>query len=723
MRTYSSIFAGLAFMSLVTVTQADVKLPNVFGSNMVLQRQKNIPVWGWAAPGENVKVAIAGQTKEIKAGKDGKWKLELAPIKAGGPFKMEVNGNNKIVFSNVMVGEVWLCSGQSNMQWSVRACNNAAKEIANAKYPNIRLLQVPRSWNNVPQNNVSASWTECNPQTVANFSAAGYYFGRELHKKLNIPIGLIHSSWGGSRIEPFTPPVGFQMIPQLKSIATLLKQKNPESAEHKKLTMATIKKYENWVNAAKQAVAANKILQRPPVCPAEILPFTNRQQPTVTYNSMINPLVPYALRGAIWYQGESNRHDGMLYMYKMKALIESWRKIWNDKDMPFYFVQIAPFTYGGSPYTLPLLWQAQIATLSIPDTGMAVINDIGNLRNIHPKNKQEVGRRLALLALNKTYGKKDVVCDAPLFKSFKTDGNKAIVTFKNAAKLKTRDGKAPTWFEICGIDGVYKKANAVIEEDTVVLTEKSIDKPYAVRFAWHQLAVPNLVNEAGLPASAFKAGEVPMKGKMEALVPESKAYKLLLALDPTRATKTGSAINYVTDKRKEITGTIESVAYYLELISKNGKTDYVFVSMAPFTKDINKLGVPDTASKARFQQKVKDLFVKSNVAGIKNGTFAEGGNIEFWPSNYAPQNSAKIPSASSSIYDFGDKPASGSGYGSMQVHNYTAKQTVFAFNHWTAGRDADLGIGNSPKGHKDWTFQKNAGQYASGKLLVLVKTK
>ncbi|MEI8245286.1 MAG: sialate O-acetylesterase [Lentisphaerota bacterium] len=723
MRKNWTIFAGLALMFVMASAQAEVKMPNIFGSNMVLQREKNVPVWGWAAPNEKVTVKFNGQTKETVATESGKWQVTLDPMTAGGPFKLEVSGTNALAFDNVLVGEVWLCSGQSNMQMSVKSSLDSEKEIAAAQYPEIRIIQIPNVMNNLPQDNVNAAWKICSPETVPGFSAAAYFFGREIYKSLKIPVGLINSSWGGTRIEPWTPPAGFQSVPELKSISNELNLKNPASDAHRKMAGEAIKKYEAWLEAAKKSVAVDQLLAAPPVFPPELLPYTSNQQPTVLYNAMVNPLAPFALRGAIWYQGESNRGEGMLYFNKMQALINGWRTIFNNNDLAFYFVQLAPYNYGNNPQALAEICEAQVAALSIPNTGMAVTMDIGNIKDIHPKNKQEVGRRLALQALNKTYGQKEVVCDSPLFDNLKLEDGKAVITFKNAVELKTRDGKTPDWFEVAGEDGVFKKADAVIAKNIITISAAGLEKPLAVRFAWNHIAEPNLVNEAGLPAAAFRAGKLPETGKLLSLVPEAKDFKLVYALNAASPQMAGQKIVYMADKRREIIGEISRVAYYLELTKADGGNDYIFVAMDPFTQDISKIGVPDLDSKAKFQQKIANLLVKSNVSGIKNGIFAEGGNMEFWGTNYTQANSANIPGASSDSFDFGDKPDDGGDYGCMQIHNYAEKQTLFAFNHWVIGSGADLGIGNAPAASKDWTFSANAGKYAGAKLLVLVQTK
>jgi sialate O-acetylesterase len=709
---YAAGVVLLSVFSAVTL-HADVTMPNIFNSNMVLQREKDVPVWGWSSPGEKISIKFMAQNLQTTADASGKWQTKLAPMSAGGPFKMEVSGkNNTLVFKNVLVGEVWLCSGQSNMQWPVKKSLNPELETVNANHPEIRLFYVPRLMSNLPQTNVNAQWQVCSPQTIVEFSATAYFFGREISKNLNVPVGLINASWDSTRICPWTPTTGYKAVPSLREIAKIV---NDKIAKYQKILIGSS-------NSASYKTAKTEKM-------SEILPFDNNESPTVLYNAMIHPLVPLAIRGTIWYQGEANRGEGMLYFNKMQALINGWRSVFRNEDMPFYFAQLAPNDYGNNAEALPEIWEAQVASLSIPNTGMAVTMDIGDVKDIHPRNKQEVGRRLALQALNKTYGRKNIICDSPLFDELKLDGNKAVVTFENAVELKTRDGKAPDWFEICGEDMAYKKANATIERNKVILSADGIEKICSVRFAWHQLAEPNLINEAGLPASAFRAGRQLVAGefrnqeKILSQIHKDKGFKPVLELDPIRPLMAGGVkVTYTSDKRSEISGSINRIAYYLELIKPDGSTDYVFVAMDPFTQDLSKIGIPDLDSKAIFQQRISNMVVISNVPGIKNGTFPEGGNIEFWGTNYGQTSAADIPGSATAIYGYGDAPTSNGDYGSMQIHNYKEKQTLFAYNNWKSGSAADLGIGNAPYGRQqDWTYLQNAGKYAAGKLLVLVQ--
>jgi len=427
-------FAGLP-------ASGGVSLPNVIGSNMVLQRNESLPIWGWAAAGESVTVELVGKKAKTKADSDGKWQVKLPKFKAGGPYQMTVTGKNTIQLSNILIGEVWVCSGQSNMEMGLTKVRDAEQEVAAANYPQIRLLYVPHLNSDSPKTDIDIKWEPCNAENIVRgafggFSAVGYFFGRELHKELKVPVGLIDASWGGSNIVPWTPPRG---------------------------------QY---------------------------------------YKGMVNPLVPFAIRGAIWYQGESNLQEGMLYCQRMKSLIGGWRKVWRQGDFPFYYVQLAPYRYNWGnikPTDLPEIWEAQTAAMSIKNTGMAVTVDIGDIKDIHPKNKQDVGKRLSLWALAKTYGRKNLVYSGPLYESMSIKGSNAIIQFKHTGSgLASRDGEPLTHFEIAGADRKYFKANAKIKGKTVVVSSNEVSRPAAVRFAWHHEAQPNLMNKESLPASPFR---------------------------------------------------------------------------------------------------------------------------------------------------------------------------------------------------------------------------
>jgi sialate O-acetylesterase len=697
---------------------------------MVLQQEMPVVVWGWGQPSETVTVQLAEAKVQVGANERGEWKAVLPARKAGGPYSLVVSGSSTVRFDDVMVGEVWLCSGQSNMEMGIGAARDGKQEIAAANDSGIRLLMVPKRWLPESQTNIEAAWKVCSPETVAEggwngFSAVGYYFGRQLRRELGgVTIGLIDSAWGGTRIEPWTPPEGFAAVPALKREYELVQLGDPHSVLHQRRLEQALKETEQWLAAARQALARCTLVPPMPGYPSELLPPHDLQNATALYNGMIHPLCPFALRGAIWYQGESNSGEGMLYAERMKALVDGWRQLWGEGDFPFYFVQIAPYNYGGNGERIGEFWEAQAAAAqAIPNCGMAVINDIGNLKDIHPANKQEVGRRLALLALAKTYHKEGVVCSGPTFKAMAIEGDKLRVTFDNAAAgLASRDGKSLTWFEILDADeGGFVPAEARIDGSSVVLSSSDVKHPVAMRFAWSMLAEPNLVNSAGLPAGAFRAGSVPKRDLLALKAPEAKQYELVYDLD---LSKLGQTINCDADNRARITKPFDRIAYFLELQAADGSMQYLYASMDAFTDSLDKIGVPTFQSGARFQQNVSHLNVYSNVKGIVTGMDLSGGNIEFWPNNYGPANSANVPNASGQVYDFGDEPTDpADGYGSMQLHNHDARQTLFALNHWREGSAADLGIGNQPQGNPDWTFAGNAGSYLSKRLRVLVRCK
>lgn len=706
---------------------ADLRLPAIFADHAVLQQKAPVPIWGWAEPGLTVTVAIAGRNQSTTVGADGRWRIDLAPMKAGGPYELTVIcGPQKLVLKDILFGEVWLGSGQSNMQWSIKNTDGYEEELKQCANDSIRFAMIFRECSTTPLDDVRAltPWASCTAESLANcyngegYSAVCYYFAKHLQAALGVPVGIINTSWGGTRIEPWTPPAGFEGIPSLAGILADIRMNTPNSAEYQAALRDVIAKTEAWVPAAKQALDAGAF---PPALPtiASASVLNHAGAPTALYNAMVAPLVPYANRGFIWYQGESNRGEGMLYRDKMEALIKGWRAVWQDDDLACYFVQLAPFNYGNSPQALPEIWEAQTATLDVPGTGMAVVNDIANVADIHPRNKNDVGKRLALLALDKTYGKR-VKSESPLFEKLKVKGNEMRVYFKNARSLKTRDGAAPTWFTICGPDGVYRPANAVIRGASVVLTADGVSEPVAVRFAWDHVAEPNLANEAGLPASAFRAGTVPFDGVLRVNVPEASGLQVVYALDPTQAAVANNAVVYDVDNRKDFAGKqIERIAYFLHLSAPDGATRWVYAEMDPFTQNADLIGVPTV--EAKFQQDLGNLFVKSNVEGLPGGNLPSGA-IEMWATNYGPQNGRGLANANNEKFDFDDTPGGDTvGYGCLQIHDAASGTTLLAYNNHRGGRDADVGIGNCTGEQPDWTFSKSAQTWAGGRLIVLVK--
>ena len=474
----------VVFLASVISASADVSLSPIIGSHMVLQRDSACPIWGWAEQGEEVTVEFAGQKKSAKPDAAGKWMVKLDAMKANATGQtMSIRGKNTLALEDVVVGEVWLCGGQSNMEWTVSGAANPKDEIAAGDHPLIRHIKVNNQGAVKPDEKVvSGGWQNASPQTVGGFTAVGYYFAREVRKSVDVPIGLLNANWGGTRIEPWTPPSGFKAVPALKDIADKLDQFPSKSEKPDKAD------------------------------PTKMVTNVNIQTPLALFNGRIAPIVPFALRGALWYQGESNNGEGMLYFEKMKALIAGWRDVWQMPNMPFYYVQLAPFIYkGANAENLARIWEAQTAALKIPHTGMAVLTDIGNTTDIHPKNKQEVGRRLALWALAKDYGKAGTVFSGPIFKSAKFDGGKATLTFEHGAGLKSKDDQSLTHFTIAGDDKTFVPAKAEISGDTIIVSAEGVAKATAVRFGWSHDAEPNLFNGAGLPASPFRTDDWPVK--------------------------------------------------------------------------------------------------------------------------------------------------------------------------------------------------------------------
>lgn len=494
------LFVLVAVLSAAQLSAA-VTLPKIFGDGMVLQRDKPIPVWGWADAGEEVFIRLGEFGTKVVADAEGAWMFRFPPMKAGGPHELVVTGKNKVAIGNIMVGEVWVCSGQSNMEWPVNRTDNWEEVVAGCADPMIRLFHVPRRPSGRPLDDVNASWKACTPDTLPGFSAVAYFFGREIRSELDVAVGLINTSWGGTRIEPWTPPAGFRSVDECAQFARQIDEAN---AQYRKAVTDALDPLEAWIGAARTAIAGKKALPDAPAMPGHSL--NSHGRPTGLYNGMIHPLVPYAIRGVLWYQGEANRVEGMAYHHKMRALINGWRSVWGQGAFPFYFVQLAPFRYRtNDPTELPRLWEAQTATLGVPATGMAVTVDISNLNDIHPRNKRDVGCRLALWALAHDYGNEGVVHSGPLYREMKREGKSIRLHFDHAGSgLASRNGKPIDWFQIAGEDRKFVEAQAVVEGSTVVVSSDAVANPAAVRFGWHQEAEPNLVNKEGLPASPFR---------------------------------------------------------------------------------------------------------------------------------------------------------------------------------------------------------------------------
>ena len=499
----------LASLGCQAAPATNVRLPAVIGNNMVLQQGMPAPIWGWADPGGKVTVTIAGQTKSATADAKGKWKVTLGPLKAGGPFVLKVQGKNAVEIKNVLVGEVWVCSGQSNMQMSVKGSANSQQEIAAAKYPSIRLFTVPRTSATKPQADCKGKWVACSPQTVAGFSAVGYFFGRAVHKARKVPVGLINTSWGGTPSETWTRISALQAVPDAKDLLKRWQIGGGQADADK-----ARKKYEaalaKWKAAAAKAKAARKKPPRKPRPPADRKRHHHR--PGNLFNGMIAPLIPMAIRGAIWYQGESNASRAYQYRSIFPAMITDWRKAWGQGDFTFLWVQLANFK-ARKPQPGESDWaelrEAQSMALELPKTGQAVIIDIGEARNIHPKNKQDVGKRLALAAGKIAYGE-DIVFSGPVYKSMAVEGGKVRLKFEQVGGGLVATGSGELkGFAIAGADRKFVWADAKIEGDTIVVTGSGVKTPAAIRYAWADNPDCNLYNKEGLPASPFRTDDWP----------------------------------------------------------------------------------------------------------------------------------------------------------------------------------------------------------------------
>jgi sialate O-acetylesterase len=635
---------------------ANIRLPALVGDNMVLQSGSKARLWGFAHPGERVTISMAGKSANGTADGKGRWEMWIGPLEAGGPFEMTIAGQNTIVLRNVLVGEVWVASGQSNMEWQLQNSARGAEEVAQASHPLIHLFTVARTTSLEPRDDAPGRWVVCSPETAGTFSAVAYFFGRELNRTLNVPVGLIHSSWGGTPAEAWTSRQTLAANPELKPMidsfdtaaanapdairkyqAEVTKWEDehylpdpgnkgfdlgyarPDSSEEAWKTMRLPQAWEtagldidgavwfrralelpgewagkdltlslgaiddfdttyfngfkigatgretpnhwmfprkytapgrlvhagrnviavrvfdhygdggftgsatdmwiaptganpislagDWLYRIEMAVTPIKVdFSTAPVAPAGA---GNPNSPTVLYNAMLAPLTPYSIRGAIWYQGESNAGRARQYQRLFPAMIRNWREAWGEGNFPFLFVQLANFQARKaepSESGWAELREAQMMTLREPETGMAVIIDIGEAGNIHPKNKQDVGHRLAVWALAKTYGR-HVEFSGPLYQSQAVEGDKIRIRFSHGEGLRARDGGPVEGFAVAGSDGKFVWANARIEQDEVVVWSDIVPHPQSVRYAWADNPAANLYNGAGLPASPFRTDQ------------------------------------------------------------------------------------------------------------------------------------------------------------------------------------------------------------------------
>lgn len=435
---------------------------------MVLQRDAKVPVWGWGDVGEKVTVEIAGEKQTAAVGSDGRWRVDLSPKPAGGPFELKISATNKIVLSDVLFGDVWICAGQSNMGFSLRRAKDADAEISTANYPNLRFLTVPAKSATEPQTDFAATWEKCSPKTARDFSAVAYFFGRRLRETIQVPVGLIEVAWGGASCEAWIEPRLLVEHPELSGLAS----------------------------------------------PARLEKTPENQQAGALRNGMLEPLKPFAIKGVVWYQGEANAGRAWQYRLLFPTLVESWRQDWEQGDFPFYFVQLANFMaprpQPGNSSWAELREAQNQAAHQLRNVGCAIAIDVGETADVHPKDKKPVGERLALLALARTYGV-DVVCAGPEFRSMKIDGNRAVLTFDNTdggLKIGANaqcDAAELRGFAVAGADRKFYWAKAEIDGETVVVSAPEVERPVAVRYAWADNPICNLTNGAGLPASPFRS--------------------------------------------------------------------------------------------------------------------------------------------------------------------------------------------------------------------------
>ena len=633
----------ILFIFFQTLVSAQLRLPGIFGDSMVLQRGMAIPIWGWADKGEKITVQFNRQKKNTITADDGKWKLQLDAETAGGPFQLTVSGKTKLVFQNLLVGDVWVCSGQSNMEFAVSGVNNAAKEIQLSANPLIRHIIIPKAVSGEPKEDLAnkSSWKAASPANTGSFTAVGYFFAKEINQALNIPIGLIHSSWGGTHSETWTSKEAFEKSPEFSYLTSNLPRLSLDSIAiiRKKTMVEKLKKLqgglpltgsvpmwkmagfddsgwpkmnapklweeqslgdfdgvvwyrktftlsaeeagkpavlhlgmiddndETYLNGVKLGTTrAYNVKREYPIAagilqkgnntlavrvedtgggggfyseegwmklllPDQVVPlagewafqvesaiapsasFNPNAYPSLLFNAMLYPLINFGIKGAIWYQGESNAGRAFQYRTAFPLMIKDWRWHWKQGNFPFYFVQLAGFNSANGNSLKGSTWaelrEAQTLTLSLPNTGMAVTTDIGESNDIHPKNKQDVGKRLAWVALNKTYGIKKEY-SGPVFLSMQVSGNEVEISFSHIGKGLSANNPSHTvmGFEVAGSDRIFHPANAIIQGEKVILSAAAVIKPVAVRYAWaDDTGAASLINKDGLPAPPFRTDQ------------------------------------------------------------------------------------------------------------------------------------------------------------------------------------------------------------------------
>jgi sialate O-acetylesterase len=508
----SLLAVAAATVILAAAARADVSLNNMFGDHMVLQQGIRNKVWGKADPGEAVTVTLGGQTHSTTAAADGGWQVFLDPVmEYGGPHVLAVSGKNALSFSDVMIGEVWVCSGQSNMAWSVKMVKDADLEKAAANFPDIRLVSVPPVGTQEPQWNFRDSWEVCSPATAADFSAVGYFFGRQLHETLGVPVGLIDNAWGGSAAEAWVRRDKLAAHPTLRAI-------HERWLETEKAMPAAVAAFEErlaaWKVESEKATAAGRPAAPRPQSPADQL--SGKARPGNIHAGVLTPSIGYGIRGVIWYQGESNAARAHQYRELFPFMIASWREEWGLGDFPFYWVQLADFM-AEKPEPGESEWaelrEAQTMALRLPNTGQAVTVDLGEGKDIHPLNKQDVAKRLARWALAETYRRPGIACRSPRYESLERSGEKIVLAFEGTSAAKDWrpfDVEEPVGFTIAGADRKFVPAQAAILQDgRIAVWSDGVPEPVAVRYAWADNPVCNMYSAAGLPLTPFRTDDFP----------------------------------------------------------------------------------------------------------------------------------------------------------------------------------------------------------------------
>ncbi len=504
MRIKTTFFTVSLLIFFSSALGAQVRLPAIFSDHMVFQQKQSNPVWGWAAPGETIVVEIHGQSHLTKADGEGNWRVELRPIPAGGPYQLHIQGeSSKFFIEDVLVGEVWICSGQSNMVWSIQNSFDADLEKLSADYPEIRLITVPRVGTQEPQEDFAGSWDKCSATTIADFSAVGYFFGRRLHQVLDVPVGLIDNAWGGSAAEAWIRRDVLENDARFDQLMDWWEQEE-STYDYESALTEWHTKHASWLASGRQG--------DPPRRPAN--PMAGNHRPGNIYNGVLHPTIGYGIQGVIWYQGESNASRAYQYRDLFPLMINHWREEWGEGNFPFYYVQLADFlaeTEQPEESAWAELREAQTMTMDlVENTGQAVIIDVGEGRDIHPRDKKTVADRLARWALGRDYGK-DIAYQSPTYRSMQKEGNRIVLTFDHSRSgLYSFDTADPVGFAIAGEDKNFVWAEAkIIDNNRVEVWSDSVSDPVAVRYAWANNPVCNLYSREGLPVTPFRTDDWP----------------------------------------------------------------------------------------------------------------------------------------------------------------------------------------------------------------------